>query len=896
MRSILPHLARTFAAAGLAAGIAAQAGLEEALARHDFVAAEAELEQLAASWQHAWQAGGKPADGIEYGLTLQALGIVERQAGKADEALPRLEQALVLLADAGPALRADALEALALTRQDLGRLADAEEGLREVVALREALAAPQPALGQSRDHLALLLLTRGRYPEAGAMLRANLAATPPGDRVAQARRRAHLGRYHHTLGSHARAAAIFGEALALPFDDPELRLALASQLALAELRLGRTEAARRGLEQAAAQARERFRDSGRPFLAAPYLINLGALDLSLGQAAEARAAFAEALELLESSLPPDHPSLIAPLNNLGCAEQAAGDLDRAATHLRRAAALQQKHLPAVHLRVAETARNLARNALLAGDPAAPAEIDRASALGLELLDELIRDGSEQERLNFLQRLDLISLPCATGDPEKIANLLIATKARLLDAMLRPAGSPAAATPDWRAVQAGLPPGSAFIDSCRFTGIDADAEVRYGAIVLLPQGSPKWVPLGSEEDLQRWLAALRQRLDWRARELAGESSRPPALKLHGILRALHRGFWEPLARELPAGTEDLAFSPDGALHFLPLATLLDAGQQPLAARHRQLATVASGRDLLGPAPETRLSDRPWTLLGVSEFPKSPHPPGDAPLLALLADRDPMPGVRDETRKLRSLAPRGSRLLENAAANEPALAAIAPPPAVLHLGCHAFFLPGDRAPDQALDFDEQAGLLHAGGLALHGAALRGPDSALWAADDDLLFPAEVARLPLHGTRLVTLSSCESGAGTAVSGEGLLGLRRGFALAGAREVAVALWPVSDRSTPAFMDRFYRLALASDRPAQALWQCQREFLAAAASEDEFEDAVLRYGPFLLSQNTPLATSNGPIHAPPGRELPWKPLLLALPLAAFLLARISAARSKRQA
>jgi len=533
MRSIFPRLARNLAAAALTAGIAAQAGLEEALARNDFAAAEAELEQLAASWQQAWQAGGNAQNAIEYALTLQALGIVERQAGKADEALPHLEQAADLLAGADPAQRADALEALALTRQDLGRLEAAEQDLREVVALREALADREPALGQSRDHLALLLLARGRYPEAGAMLRANLAATPPGDLSAQARRRAHLGRYLHTLGSHARAAAVFREALALSFDDPELRLALASQLALAELRLGKTEAARAGLEQAAADARERFRDSGRPFLAAPYLINLGALDLSLGRAAEARAAFSEALSLLESSLPPDHPSLIAPLNNLGCAEQAAGDLDRAATHLRRAAALQRKHLPPVHLRVAETARNLARNALLAGDPTAAAEIDHATALGLELLGELVRHGSEQERLNFLQRLDLISLPCAAGDPEKIANILIASKARMLDAMLLPAGAPAATPPDWRAVQAALPPGSAFIDSCRFTGSEPDAPVGYGAIVLLPQGPPKWVPLGTDEDLQRWLAALRQRLAWRARERAGEHGVPRTLSVrHG----------------------------------------------------------------------------------------------------------------------------------------------------------------------------------------------------------------------------------------------------------------------------------------------------------------------------------------------------------------------------
>jgi CHAT domain-containing protein len=187
---------------------------------------------------------------------------------------------------------------------------------------------------------------------------------------------------------------------------------------------------------------------------------------------------------------------------------------------------------------------------------------------------------------------------------------------------------------------------------------------------------------------------------------------------------------------------------------------------------------------------------------------------------------------------------------------------------------------------VDFDENAGLLLAGGLLLHRAALRGPESPLLDDHDDLMFPGEVAKLPLRGTRLVTLSSCESGAGTLVSGEGMLGLRRGFALAGAREVVVALWQVSDRSTPAFMERFYQLALASDRPAQALWQTQREFLATASGDREFEIGVLRYCPFILSQNFALA-AGGEIVAPPlGTPFPWRWIAISLPLLAYLAAR----------
>jgi CHAT domain-containing protein len=646
--------------------------------------------------------------------------------------------------------------------------------------------------------------------------------------------------------------------------------------------LGKIEEARKAMEEAANEARV-LHEQQSPFRAVPFFNNLGALDLALGDAANARSSFAHAVELLEASFGNEHPSLITPLNNLGAAEQAEGNYHNAEAALRRAAALQEKHLPRVHLQTAETARNLARNSLLAGKPDAAAEIDRATALGVAVLDELIGHGSEQERLNFLQRHDLVSLPCATGDPSRIAKVLLATKARLFDAML--AGGKSDAAPDWQTVQKSLPADSALVDATRFTALDGTD--GYGAIILLPEGPPKWVPLGSEEDLQRWLAAFRERLSWRAGVLAGKNTPPPALKLRGILRSLHQKFWEPIALELPADTRHVAFSPDGALHFLPLPALMDEGMQPLCNRFLQVATLTSGRDLLNPPAATSLSSGYWEIFGVSEFPKSTAPPDGDRLLELLASLDDMPGTADELDRLSRLAPNKSKFRRDKSATETALGGLTQAPAVLHLGCHAFFLAGELSPASSLDFDERADLLHAGGLLLHGAALRKADSPPFAPDDDLLYPAEVAKLPLQGTRLVTLSSCESGAGTAVSGEGLLGLRRGFALAGAREVVVALWPVSDRSTPEFMERFYQLALASDRPAQALWQCQREFLAKAANDDDFEAAVLRYAPFVLSQNAPLATGDPIAVKSTQSGLPWKRLALAIPLLTFLAARL---------
>lgn len=849
----------------------------------DLPAAEEEMQSLVTEWEAQFKQDGEAASELQLAFSLQALGIIQRQSGKPNQAVEQLDRSCRIIRRLEPASLADPMEAKALALQDLGRLLESEALLREIITIRHK-AAEKKGLAISLNHLALNLLQQGRYPEVGKLLDQALAETPEADTKFRANLLSHRARLHHTLGSYAKSIDLLEQALAIDFKDPELRLVISSQIGLSQLRLGKVQEGYLAALAAVTEAKKLY--LSRPFLAVPYMNNLGAIALAQGDADTADLVFSEAVGTIQSWLGLDHPSLISPLNNLGVAKQIRGDYLGAANYLSRAAVLQKKHLPPVHLRVAETNRNLARNSILSGASDSNELIKQATATSISLLELLIREGTERERLNFIGRFDLVSLPCATGDAKSIANVLIASKARLFDVLLK--GAEEKTIPKWQDISSSLATGTAFVDICKYTTVSENPESRYGAIVIAPSSPPQWIPLGSDTELESWLGHFNKRLQWRSAQMEGRDLSPPALKLRPILRTLHEKFWAPIAEALPAGTTRIAFSPDARMHYLPLVALLDENHTPLCKSYTLVTTVTSARDILAPPTQTSLSSSPWAVFSVSQFPLAEKQSPTEPLLKLLAELKPIQGTKIEANAIKRIAPSGSKFFHGENATEQAFTSLGIAPAVIHIGCHAFFLGADDALQELpVDFDDQSELLSSGGLILYRGATRTAGAPLDSTTDDLLFPSEIAALPLEGTRLVTLSSCDSGAGTSVSGEGLLGIRRSFSIAGAREVLVALWPVSDSSTPQFMDRFYRLALASDRPAQALWQTQSEFIPdLGENDDEFEIAILQYAPFVLSQNFALETG-GVITAPrPFSKHRWMMTLSSMLLLLFLGAK----------
>lgn len=84
----------------------------------------------------------------------------------------------------------------------------------------------------------------------------------------------------------------------------------------------------------------------------------------------------------------------------------------------------------------------------------------------------------------------------------------------------------------------------------------------------------------------------------------------------------------------------------------------------------------------------------------------------------------------------------------------------------------------------------------------------------AEDGELYAGEIYTMEL-GADLVTLSACQTGLGKISKGEGIIGLSRALVYAGAKNIVVSYWSVSDESTAQLMTSFYAHLVNNTRPA---------------------------------------------------------------------------------
>ena len=78
--------------------------------------------------------------------------------------------------------------------------------------------------------------------------------------------------------------------------------------------------------------------------------------------------------------------------------------------------------------------------------------------------------------------------------------------------------------------------------------------------------------------------------------------------------------------------------------------------------------------------------------------------------------------------------------------------------------------------------------------------------------------------------------------------MGLRRGFIEAGAQNLLITLWSISDETTVEIMSDFYEAAHNTGNAPEALAEVQRNWLVKLRAEKGLAQAVDLAGPFIMS------------------------------------------------
>ena len=386
--------------------------------------------------------------------------------------------------------------------------------------------------------------------------------------------------------------------------------------------------------------------------------------------------------------------------------------------------------------------------------------------------------------------------------------------------------------------------------------------------MFSEGTPLWIPLGKAKEIEhlvrRYGALVR--------------GSPQEEELSANLQTLYEALWVPIGQALPSQIKRIIISPDGQLNFISFATLLTRDKQFLAEKYN-IQYVASGRDLLrelkpSTAKEVVLFVNPdFGLTSIPILAKAEDPPANASSICGSEKRDvedwsfgSLEGTQSEGDELMKKFVAWGWTPTDFTAREATKKALLKihSPYILHLATHGFFAEEDPTatqtePEALLD-DRQRIIkskffknpMHRSGLALAGAQTT---IEAWKREkvppvenDGILTAEDVSTLDLQGTWLVTLSACDTGSGEARAGEGVMGLRRGFIEAGAQNLLMTLWPISDEVTVQIMSDFYDAAHCSGNAPEALAEVQRKWLLKLRTEKGVAQAVNLAGPFIMS------------------------------------------------
>jgi len=316
------------------------------------------------------------------------------------------------------------------------------------------------------------------------------------------------------------------------------------------------------------------------------------------------------------------------------------------------------------------------------------------------------------------------------------------------------------------------------------------------------------------------------------------------------------------RETFSMTREIFISPDSELNRVPFAALPSPFSSGFLVDRVRLRLLTSGRDLLTLSKKLEFQSKSSVVIANPSFDVA-----DATIEKLQISSNqtrsasidpirkgiswaPLPATEKEGSAIASLI--RAKFVHSAQAT-PIFVQTSLGPKILHIASHGYFF-GDQHDNESIrdsnSFSTGSGLGESsnGGQGLSrnqknpllksGIILAGANQPTTNPDDDgYLTALEVSRLQLNGTELFVVSACASGQGDVQTGEGVYGLSRAIAVAGARSSLLSLWKVDDAATAEFMIRFYKRLKAGEGRSDALAAVQKEFRAGSVGDGKWKE-----------------------------------------------------------
>ena len=820
-------------------------------------------------------------DIVDYEYMLKVTGSFYMELSYYEEAIELLEEAERISKEFGDDLTIDELSEFAVLYIKTGRFKGIEELLLEIIAEKKQLKQSQSSIVPDYNKLAELYLIQGKYSEVEECLHAvNQLVDQEFKKTLKYAETQNLeGKFYMLIGDFEKANSLFKKVREkqeklLPAGHPKIAYTIQEEC-ISRLAIGDEIGVEEDLQEASRIISDAVGEDSRAY--AESLKKLGVYYTQVREYPKAEKVLEEAYKILEmyGKKVKKNESLAETCLYLGNVKKERNDEKEATSYFKKSLLAYKKIFGNQHPKYLHVIGELAQLEAIKGQELKALELLEKSTSGyLNYINEYFPTLTEREKSKFwammktdFEYFNALALRNYENTPRlagEIYNDLLVTKSLLLNSSIQirkkitQSGDPEVLekfdewllkktelmlvlnkskedleleginkeellqevtqlerflgkkieylhfkSETWQDIQKGLKSNEVAIEIVRYVEVVGEQKgmVKYAALIIKNEKTYKYpeVVLIAEGDKMegKYFSHYRNSL----------------LYLIEDNLSFDR-YWKPIDDKLEQG-DKVYLSPDGVYMLMNIEVLKTQRGQAVLDQN-QIVLVGNTKDVTTERQKLKKTNSAL-LLGDPSF----YPNNQTGRVSQL------PGTGEEIDLLNQLLiEKNWRVLpytQNEAGEDKLIVDDAYQ--LIHIATHGFFSQKEEHSEELTELGvEYNNTLFQSGLILaDGGALYESQDKMHE-EQGVLTSYEALNLKLDQVDLVVLSACETGVGEVQNGEGVFGLQRSFLIAGAKNVIMSLYKVSDEVTAELMASFYSHWLKGKSKHEALIAAKKE------------------------------------------------------------------------